>query len=160
MVKGKQSWGCTSYRDGCAFRLPFEFSGKKLSDTNIKLLCRKGRSAELKTGSGENEEIGNVILNRDFTLSFESKAPEELRCPKCKKGLIIKGKAAWGCAEFRSGCTFRIPFLFLGKNLSENNMEQLVLKGKTAKISGFSGDEGFKRDGRVEFDDEFSLIID
>ncbi len=160
VVKGKQSWGCTSYRDGCAFRLPFEFSGKKLSDTNIKLLCRKGRSAELKTGSGENEEIGNVILNRDFTLSFESKAPEELRCPKCKKGLIIKGKAAWGCAEFRSGCTFRIPFVFLGKNLSENNMEQLVLKGKTAKISGFSGDEGFKRDGRVEFDDEFSLIID
>ena len=160
VVKGKQSWGCTSYREGCDFRIPFDFSGKKLSDTSIKMLCRKGRSGEVKTGSGDNEETGNVILNSDFTLSFEAKTPEELRCPKCKKGLIIKGKAAWGCAEFRSGCTFRIPFLFLGKNLSENNMEQLVLKGKTAKISGFSGAEGFKRDGRLEFDGEFSLIID
>ena len=160
VVKGKLSWGCTSYRDGCDFRLPFEFSGKKLSDTNIKMLCRKGRSGEVKTGSAEKEEIGNVILNNDFSLSFEIKVPEELRCLKCKKGLIIKGKAAWGCAEFRSGCTFRIPFEFMGKFLSDTYMEQLVLKGKTTKIIGFSASDGTKRDGRLSFDKEYRLIID
>jgi DNA topoisomerase-3 len=31
-------------------------------------------------------------------------------CPVCGKGIIIKGKAAFGCSEWRNGCTFRHPF--------------------------------------------------
>ena len=31
-------------------------------------------------------------------------------CPVCGKGHIIKGKTAYGCSEWRSGCTFRQPF--------------------------------------------------
>lgn len=32
------------------------------------------------------------------------------QCPLCKKGTLIKGKAAYGCSEWKSGCTFRAPF--------------------------------------------------
>lgn len=31
-------------------------------------------------------------------------------CPLCKKGHIIKGKTAFGCSEWKNGCTFRQPF--------------------------------------------------
>lgn len=31
-------------------------------------------------------------------------------CPVCGKGQIIKGKTAYGCSEWQSGCTFRLPF--------------------------------------------------
>lgn len=31
-------------------------------------------------------------------------------CPLCGKGVIIKGKTAYGCSEWRNGCTFRKPF--------------------------------------------------
>lgn len=31
-------------------------------------------------------------------------------CPLCGKGKVIKGKSAYGCSEWRSGCTFRLPF--------------------------------------------------
>ena len=31
-------------------------------------------------------------------------------CPVCGKGIIIKGKAAYGCSEWKNGCTFRKPF--------------------------------------------------
>ena len=31
-------------------------------------------------------------------------------CPLCGKGTIIKGKAAYGCSNWRNGCTFRLPF--------------------------------------------------
>ena len=31
-------------------------------------------------------------------------------CPVCGKGHIIKGKTAYGCSEWKSGCTFRHPF--------------------------------------------------
>ncbi|WP_373722756.1 DNA topoisomerase, partial [Bacteroides heparinolyticus] len=31
-------------------------------------------------------------------------------CPLCGKGTIIKGRTAYGCSEWRSGCAFRKPF--------------------------------------------------
>ena len=31
-------------------------------------------------------------------------------CPLCGKGTIIKGKTAYGCSEWKAGCTFRKPF--------------------------------------------------
>lgn len=31
-------------------------------------------------------------------------------CPVCGKGTIIKGKTAYGCSEWKNGCTFRKPF--------------------------------------------------
>ena len=31
-------------------------------------------------------------------------------CPLCGKGHIIKGKTAYGCSEWRNGCTYRMPF--------------------------------------------------
>lgn len=31
-------------------------------------------------------------------------------CPACGKGRILKGKTAYGCSEWKSGCTFRVPF--------------------------------------------------
>ena len=31
-------------------------------------------------------------------------------CPLCGKGHIIKGKNAYGCSEWKNGCTWRQPF--------------------------------------------------
>jgi DNA topoisomerase-3 len=31
-------------------------------------------------------------------------------CPLCGKGHIIKGKTAYGCSEWKNGCTWRQPF--------------------------------------------------
>ncbi len=31
-------------------------------------------------------------------------------CPLCGKGIIIKGKTAYGCSEWKNGCSFRKPF--------------------------------------------------
>jgi DNA topoisomerase III len=31
-------------------------------------------------------------------------------CPVCGKGTIIKGKTAYGCSEWRNGCTYRKNF--------------------------------------------------
>ena len=161
VVKGKQTWGCTAYRDGCDFRLPFEFSGKKISDTNINALCRKGKSGGIKIIDSEKKEMsGHILLNSNFSLSFEPMVLEELHCPKCKKGLIIKGKTAWGCGEFRNGCLLRIPFVYMGKELSESQMEQLIRKGRTGKINGFIGVNSSKIDARLVFDTDFKINLE
>ena len=31
-------------------------------------------------------------------------------CPQCKEGIIIKGKSAYGCSNWKNGCNYRIPF--------------------------------------------------
>ena len=31
-------------------------------------------------------------------------------CPLCGKGTVIKGKTAYGCSNWASGCTYRVPF--------------------------------------------------
>jgi DNA topoisomerase-3 len=35
-------------------------------------------------------------------------------CPLCKKGTILKGKSAYGCSEWKNGCTFRLSFEEVG----------------------------------------------
>jgi len=31
-------------------------------------------------------------------------------CPICGKGIIIKGKTAYGCSDWKNGCSFRQNF--------------------------------------------------
>ncbi len=35
---------------------------------------------------------------------------EQIKCPGCGKGHIIKGRTAFGCSEYAAGCTVRLPF--------------------------------------------------
>ncbi len=45
------------------------------------------------------------------TKAAKPKAPKEGDpCPVCGKGHIIKGKTAYGCSEWKSGCSWRHPF--------------------------------------------------
>jgi len=69
-------------------------------------------------------------------------------CPKCGKGKIIKGKTAYGCANFRQGCDFRVPFEIAGKKLTEKQSYTLIQKGKSPELSGFLVD-GKKRKGQL-----------
>lgn len=58
-------------------------------------------------------------------------------CPKCRNGQLIKGKTAFGCSAYKSGCSLQIPFKYLGKSISENQIRRLLTKGSTVKLKGF-----------------------
>lgn len=36
--------------------------------------------------------------------------PQDIKCPICGKGTMIKGKNAYGCSEWKNGCKFTIPY--------------------------------------------------
>jgi DNA topoisomerase-3 len=38
------------------------------------------------------------------------KSFEQVPCPVCGQGHILKGNTAYGCSRFREGCTLRLPF--------------------------------------------------
>ncbi len=73
---------------------------------------------------------------------------ETLLCPKCKKGHLMMGKAAYGCSEWQSGCQFVLPFEISGKKLTNKQVASLVQKGKTPLIKGFT-QNGEKRKGSI-----------
>ena len=55
----------------------------------------------------DNRRPGEQALN----ISPEVKSSiEGSLCPLCGKGILLKGNTAYGCSEWKNGCTFRKPF--------------------------------------------------
>jgi DNA topoisomerase-3 len=80
-------------------------------------------------------------------------------CPKCKKGFILKGKSAYGCSAFKTGCHFVMPFENFGKKISEKQFIRLLQKGSTVNLKGFTSETG-KTEGLLRFDDSFKLVLE
>lgn len=160
IIKGKNSWGCSAYQSGCDFRLPFVFLGKKIGTSILKELCKKSETKRITNFTLNGKTVnGTIILNHEFQPEFKEEKPEELTCPRCKQGVILKGKTSWGCSGYRSGCQLRVPFTFLEKNITQTHLEQLILKGKTTKINGLTLEDGSKQNGSLIFDSNWQITI-
>ena len=80
-------------------------------------------------------------------------------CPKCKTGTLITGKSAYGCANYKSGCNFVLPFSFAEKKISENQYLRLLQKGSTVNLKDFKVDKQ-SVEGLVRFDEDFQLVLE
>src|SRR6478609_3466359 len=80
-------------------------------------------------------------------------------CPKCKKGTLVKGKSAYGCADYKAGCNFILPYTFAEKKISENQYLRLLQKGSTVNLKDFKTDAGIV-EGLLRFDENFKLILE
>ena len=141
LLKGSSAYGCSDYKSGCDFRLPFEFLGKKISDNQFKRLLSKGETVALKGFKSETGKMnGCVTFNHNFELLIKLEEVKThtksgaLICPKCKKGEVIKGSSSYGCSEYKTGCDFRYTFDAIranavGKKMSKVLVEQLLQKG-------------------------------
>jgi DNA topoisomerase-3 len=96
--------------------------GKTISDNQIKRLVEKGSTVKLKGFKSNDDKVdGMIVLDNDKQLSFnrtDSTATKSTKptgndmppCPKCKQGTLIKGKAAYGCSLWKTGCDFKYSF--------------------------------------------------
>lgn len=80
-------------------------------------------------------------------------------CPKCNKGKLLKGSSAYGCSEYKNNCSFKVPFKYLEKKLSDNQIIRLLDKGCTTNLKGFKTDEK-STEGIIRFDNEFNLELE
>ena len=111
LLKGKSAWGCSEWKNGCRFTIPFVIHGKKLTEKQISALALKKKSPLIKGFLFENLKTdGQLILDDAQTVRLLTELNPETVCPKCQLGKILKGKTAWGCSNFRNGCDFRVPF--------------------------------------------------
>lgn len=77
-------------------------------------------------------------------------------CPKCNKGMILKGNSGYGCSQWKEGCDLRLPFVYMDKKLTEKQVQRLVEKKATTKLKGFKL-EGQKVDGILKLTDTFAI---
>jgi DNA topoisomerase-3 len=126
LIKGKSAYGCSEYKLGCDFVLPYVFEGKKISESQYLRLLQKGSTVNLKdfkTDAGSVE--GLIRFEENFKLKLEPKKTElkktldTLTCPKCKKGTVLKGKTAYGCSDYKLGCDFKVTFEMVREKLKD-----------------------------------------
>lgn len=114
-----------------------QFLGTLLEDVkrNIDLFTREGN--EVDKLQCETHTLGN--------------------CPMCGQAVLENAKA-YGCSGYKGGCKFVIWKTIAGKAISPQQAQQLLNKGCTAKLKGFTGKNGkfdaalvLKEDGTVGF---------
>ena len=124
LIKGKSAYGCSNYKSGCTFVLPYIFADKKISENQYLRLIQKGATVNLKDFKTETGVVEGLLrFDENFQIKLEPKktiasspadqsepASDVLICPKCAKGSILKGKTAYGCSQYKLGCDFKVTF--------------------------------------------------
>ena len=83
---------------------------------------------------------------------------EEETCPKCKAEKLMKGKTAIGCSNYK-GCGFKIPFEVFGKKLKEKQIQDVILKGKSSKLKGFTAHPEHIVEGILQLTEHFTIEL-
>ncbi len=56
----------------------------------------------------------------------KEETPQAPLCPLCQKGHILRGKTAYGCSEYKNGCTFRMDYATYGEGLTDEELIQAI----------------------------------
>jgi DNA topoisomerase-3 len=121
LIKGKSAYGCSEYKSGCNFVLPYVFADKKITESQYLRLLQKGSTVNIKGFKTEAGAVEGLIrFEENYKLKLEAKKTAQkakpevksdaLACPKCKKGTVLKGNTAYGCSDYKLGCNFKVTF--------------------------------------------------
>jgi DNA topoisomerase-3 len=141
LLKGKSAYGCSQWNADCDFKLPFAFMEKRLSENQLLRLMSKGSTVTLKGFKRGSQKVDGIVrFDSNYQLSLippKAKMPKRVKpvqkkssmiCPKCGKGQVLKGKSAYGCSAWKSGCDFRFPFDELIKRIGNRNATASLVK--------------------------------
>ncbi len=74
LLKGKKAYGCSNYKNGCNFILPFAFMGKTLTNKQLSDLIKKGKTTQIKgfqIPGSEDKKDGKLSFSSDFNINLE-----------------------------------------------------------------------------------------
>ena len=82
------------------------------TDDDLKKAKKKKTAAPKKAAAKSAASTKNAAASPQPATS-EPSADDSIigtTCPVCGKGTIIKGKTAYGCSNWKNGCTYRVAF--------------------------------------------------
>ncbi|MDD2821924.1 MAG: DNA topoisomerase III, partial [Flavobacterium sp.] len=125
---------------------------KRMVEALVYEVRSETRRANISHAGNVQKEVAKVEQKKAAGILAEA-------CPKCKKATLIKGKSAFGCADYKAGCTFLLPYIFADKKISENQYLRLLQKGSTVNLKDFKTDAGVV-EGLLRFDENFKLVLE
>lgn len=73
LIKGKKAYGCSRYKEGCDFLLPFVFLEKKLTKKQVGDLVTKGETGVIKNfvlPGSSSKKNGKLSFTTDFNIEL------------------------------------------------------------------------------------------
>lgn len=103
-----------------------------LSDNSSRHIEVNQHSEEAKgkKSKGEKPQQPSDKPKRQRRATPKFKSIEEIPCPKCGTGHLLKGRTAYGCSNFRSGCDLRLPFEQYPETLTPQQLYKAINKKK------------------------------
>lgn len=89
----------------------------------------------LSDNSASRIEVKEEIAKAKPAAAKKPRAPritsfEQVACPLCGKGHILKGRTAFGCSGYKEGCTLRLPFDTYPETLTPSKLKKMLEKGQ------------------------------
>jgi len=78
-------------------------------------------------------------------------------CPKCEQGEILENKKGFGCNRYREGCDFVIWKTVAKKKVTQKQVGDLLAKGRTGEIKGFTSKAGKKFAASLKMSADFKV---
>ncbi len=94
--------------------------------------------------SGEvAENIQELIRTQPESVKIQFSGNQNLGvCPLCRQGQLRMNQKSVYCPEYKNGCKFQIWREVAGVSLTEKHIRDLLTKGQTSKIHGFTSSKG------------------
>ncbi|MDP1745516.1 MAG: hypothetical protein Q8L90_08060, partial [Bacteroidota bacterium] len=71
IIKGNSAYGCGNWKNGCNFRLPYEFMSKQLNEIAIQALIKNGETIVIKGFLKDGNKVnGKLKFDNQFNLSI------------------------------------------------------------------------------------------
>ena len=95
---------------------------------------QSGRSITIEQKKAEEEKPKKSKASSASKEAGEKKprkprkkaVPAPAICPICHKGTLLRGKTAYGCSEYKNGCTFRLDYATYGADLTDEQLAQIA----------------------------------
>lgn len=71
---------------------------------------RKIEISQEKTATNTKSKQSDKLKAKRAVKKVKIENYEDIKCPVCKKGHLLKGKSAYGCSRYAEGCNYRLSF--------------------------------------------------
>lgn len=101
-------------------------------NSRTSVVLPENDEADIKPSSGKSSRLKWKKSTKE--AKPKAAAPADLSCPICGRGVVVRGREAYGCNAFREGCTFRLPYSEYSNSLTDQELSEQLVKVKNSTL--------------------------
>lgn len=114
----------TNVKNDWGSRITIEEAVKQEPEKTKQKVSKEKKPATERKPRAKKEKKEEPVIQSDNVQAGQKN--DILICPLCKKGTILRGKSAYGCSEWKAGCTFRLAFDEIGGDLNNTELKSVI----------------------------------